>query len=171
MHYLHLCYFHVYKWEKAYIKDLCAWRIWMNFFMYLFRWRKWGGGGVGLALKCMYMCGNTLSAFLTEPIDGYLWNLVGIKCSWSLTSFVVFGQIHSGADLEWGKNRSWGPLLHRSSLSDWKATATNRMHSNDLEACGMKCCNFWFHSEVKFLMRFWHLFGLSHFCLILMQSL
>ena len=25
------------------------------------------------------------------------------------------------------------------------------MHSNDLEACGMKCCNF---SEVKFFMRF-----------------
>ena len=23
------------------------------------------------------------------------------------------------------------------------------MHSNDLEACGKKCCLFWFHSEVK----------------------
>ena len=33
-----------------------------------------------------------------------------------------------------------------------KATATNRMHSNDLEACGMKLCCFWFHSDVKFLM-------------------
>ena len=28
------------------------------------------------------------------------------------------------------------------------------MHSNDLEACGKKCCYFWFHSEVKFLTRF-----------------
>ena len=28
------------------------------------------------------------------------------------------------------------------------------MHSNDLEACGMKCCNFWVHSEVIFLMHF-----------------
>ena len=27
------------------------------------------------------------------------------------------------------------------------------MHSNDLEACGMKLCCFWFHSDVKFLMR------------------
>ena len=31
---------------------------------------------------------------------------------------------------------------------------TNRMHSNDLEACGKKCCYFWFHSEFKFLTRF-----------------
>ena len=37
------------------------------------------------------------------------------------------------------------------------------MDSNDLEACGMKCCYFWFLSEVKFLTRFWRLFGLSHF--------
>ena len=27
------------------------------------------------------------------------------------------------------------------------------MHSNDLEACGMKLCCFWFHSDVKFLTR------------------
>ena len=39
------------------------------------------------------------------------------------------------------------------------------MHSNDLEAYGMKCCSFWFHSEVKFLTRFWRLFWLSHFAL------
>ena len=30
-----------------------------------------------------------------------------------------------------------GPLLQRTSSSDWMVTATNRMHSNDLEACGM----------------------------------
>ena len=45
-------------------------------------------------------------------------------------------------------------LLQQTSSSDRKATATNRMHSNDLEACGKKCCYFWFHSEVKFLTRF-----------------
>ena len=28
------------------------------------------------------------------------------------------------------------------------------MDSNDLEACGKKCCYFSFHSEVKFLTRF-----------------
>ena len=71
------------------------------------------------------------------------------------------GRIQGGAKIGHG-----GPLLQEtSSSSDQKATATNRMHSNDLEACGKKCCYFWFHSEVKFLTRFWRLFGLSHFAL------
>ena len=69
------------------------------------------------------------------------------------------GRIQGGAKIGHG-----GPLLQESSSSDRKATATNRMDSNDLEACGKKCCSFWFHSEVKFLTRFWRLFGLSHFC-------
>ena len=56
-----------------------------------------------------------------------------------------------------------GPLLQETSSSGQNATATNRMHSNDLEACGKKCCYFWFHSDVKFLTRFWRLFRLSHF--------
>ena len=42
-------------------------------------------------------------------------------------------------------------LFQKTSSSDWKATATNQMHSNDLKACGNKCCCFWLHSEVKFL--------------------
>ena len=42
-----------------------------------------------------------------------------------------------------------GSLLQETSCSDRKATWTNRLHSNDLEACGKKCCYFWFHSEVK----------------------
>ena len=40
------------------------------------------------------------------------------------------------------------PRLQKSS-SDRKATATNRIHSNDLEACVMKGCCFWFHSVVE----------------------
>ena len=42
-----------------------------------------------------------------------------------------------------------------------KATVKNRIHSNNLEACGKKCCYFWFYSEVKFLTHFWSLFGRS----------
>ena len=42
-----------------------------------------------------------------------------------------------------------GPLLQRTS-SERNATASNRMHSSDLQAFGKKCCYFWFHSEVKF---------------------
>ena len=44
------------------------------------------------------------------------------------------------------------PILKKLFLAQ-KATATNPMHSNDLEACGMKLCCFWFHSDVKFLTR------------------
>ena len=56
-----------------------------------------------------------------------------------------------------------GPLLQQTSSSDRKATSTNRMHSSDLEACGMKCCYFWFNSEVKFLTRFYVFFDLVIF--------
>ena len=59
------------------------------------------------------------------------------------------GRIQGGAKIGHG-----GPLLQESSSLDRKATATNRMDSNELEACGKKCCYFWFHSEVKFLTRF-----------------
>ena len=56
------------------------------------------------------------------------------------------GRIQGGAKI--GQR---GPLLQETSSSDRKATATNQMDSNDLEACGKKCCYFWFHSKVKFL--------------------
>ena len=46
----------------------------------------------------------------------------------------------------------FGPLVQETS-SDWQAIATNGMYNNDLEASGMKCCYFLFHSEVKFFMH------------------
>ena len=82
--------------------------------------------------------------------------MVAYKCC-CFSARSAQGRIQGGAKI--------GPLLQETSSSDQKATATNRMHSNDLEACGKKCCYFWFHSEVKFLTRFWRLFGLSHFAL------
>ena len=63
------------------------------------------------------------------------------------------GRIQGGAKIGHG-----GPLLQETSSSDRKATATNRKDNNDLEACGKKCYYFLFHSEVKFLTRFWRLF-------------
>ena len=41
-------------------------------------------------------------------------------------------------------------VAHFKTSSAQKVIATNRMHSNDLETCRMKCCCFWFHSEVNF---------------------
>ena len=40
------------------------------------------------------------------------------------------GRIQGGAKI------GHGALLQETSSSDWKATATNQMDSNDLEACG-----------------------------------
>ena len=83
-----------------------------------------------------------------------------------------FGQIRPGADPGRGQNRSrGGPLLQETSSADRKATATNRMDSNDLEACGKKVLLFLvpFRSQIfeAFLTSFWT----SSFCLILMQFL
>ena len=58
-------------------------------------------------------------------------------------------RIQGGANIGHG-----GHLLQESSSSNRKAPATNHMDSNDLKACGKKCCYLWFHSEVKFLTRF-----------------
>ena len=76
-------------------------------------------------------------------------------CCFSARS--VQGRIQCWAKVGYGG----GPLLQGTSASDWEAIATNRMHSNDLEACGMLYSYFWFHSKVKFLTRFRHLFGLK----------
>ena len=65
-------------------------------------------------------------------------------CCFSATS--VQGRIQGGAKI--GHRGGGGSLLQRLFFSDRKATETNRMHSNDLEACSMKYCYFWFHSEV-----------------------
>ena len=83
--------------------------------------------------------------------------MVPYKC-YCFSARSVQRRIQGGAKVGHG---GWGgPLLQRNSASDWKAIATNRMHSNDLEACGILYCYFWFHSEVKFLTRFRRLFGL-----------
>ena len=67
---------------------------------------------------------------------------------------LYFGQIHPGADQGGTKISHGGPLLQETSSLVRIVTATNRVHSNDLEAWEKKCCYFWFHSEVKFLTRF-----------------
>ena len=46
-----------------------------------------------------------------------------------------------------------GGLLQESASSVWKATATNQMYSNDLEACGMKCCYLFVPFRCQFFMR------------------
>ena len=76
---------------------------------------------------------------------------VGIKCSWSGICIKMFWPYLPRGGSRARQNKSRGPLLQTTSSSDRKATATHWIHSNDLEACVMKCCCFLFHSIVKFL--------------------
>ena len=93
---------------------------------------------------------ETFSTSSLKPLNRIQWNLTGSKISTSFTKSVTksvfFGLIPGRAKIGVG-----GGLLQESAFLDWKATATNQMYSNDLEACGMKCCYFLFHSEVIFL--------------------
>ena len=144
-----LCNFHVYKWENAYIKDLYALRILMNFLcIYLGEGKGW------VALMHVYIWGHVVS--ICYRTDLWIFTKLGMDevlmvpykfCCFSVRS--AQGRIQCGAKFGHG-----GPLLQQTSSSDRKATATNRMHSNDLVACWMKYCYFWFHSKVKFLMHF-----------------
>ena len=77
-----------------------------------------------------------------------------MKSHGPLQVLLFFGQIRPGADPGRGKSRSRGPFLQETSSSDQKATATNRMHSNDLEAREKKCC--YFGSIPK--SNFWRVF-------------
>ena len=80
----------------------------------------------------------------------------GLSAHGPLQVLLFFSQIRPGADPGRGKNRSQGVPLFNELFSDRKATGTNRMQSNFIV---MKYYYFWFHSEVKFLTRFRHLFG------------
>ena len=102
--------------------------------MYLFRLRKGG------AQMHVYVWEHIVIAFTTEPLDGCLRNLVGMKCSLPALGLSVT------AISTQGRIKGRGSLLKKTSFSGRKATVTNRMYSNYLEACGMKCCYIWFHS-------------------------
>ena len=150
----------MYKWENAYSKDLNAWKILMNFYLFI-EVKKRGGGGV--ALVHVYVLEHIVS--LNYIIAWWIFTKLGrdkvLKTphicidSWAKSAQ---GWIQGGTKIGPG-----GSLLQRTSSSDRKATATYWMQSSDLEAFGKKYCYFWFHWEVKFLTCFWRLFGLSHF--------
>ena len=80
---------------------------------------------------------------------------VGTKCLRPGTCIKMFWPYLPRGGSRARQNRSLGgspsSKIKKTSSSDRKATATNRIHSNDLEVCVMKCCCFWFHSVVTFL--------------------
>ena len=143
---------------RMHIVKILMLEIFLWIFIYLLKWKKGGGG----ALVHVNVLEHIVS--LNYRIAWWIFTKLGRDkvlmtphiCidSWAKSAQ---GWIQGGAKIGPG-----GSLLQRTSSSDWKATATYWMHSNDLEAFG-KYCYFWFHWEVKFLTRFGRLFGLSHF--------
>ena len=110
------------------------------------------GEGKGGALMHVYMYVWEHIVSLSYRIAWWIFTKLGRDevlmvlykcCCFSARS--VQGRIQGGAKIGYG-----GPLLQRTYSSDRKATATNQMHSDDLQACGMKWGYFCFHSEIKF---------------------
>ena len=110
----------------------------------------------------------TFSTSSPKPLDGFWWNLVGMKYSWSLTSVVVF---RPGANPGWGQNRSRGVPFFKKLLLQ-----TGRLQRQT--KCIAVTRSMWeevllllvpFRSQIfdAFLTSFWT----SSFCLILMQFL
>ena len=81
---------------------------------------------------------RTQSAFTTKPLNGFLQNLVGMKCSCIMMFWPYLPR--DGSRVR--PNRSRGSPLTPETSSDRKATARNPIHSNDLVACVMKCSCF-----------------------------
>ena len=154
MHYLHLfCVISMLKVGECLYKRFICLKNFNDFFMYLFRWRKRGGG----ALMHVYVWEHIVSlSYRTEQwvfmkVCRYEVLMVPYKCC-CFSARSIQGRIQGGAKI--GQE---GPLLPQTSSSDLKATATNLMHSNDVQACKMKCC-FFFCSILKsnfLLTSFW----------------
>ena len=115
-------------------------------FMYLFRWRKGQGGA--LYVWEHIVIPNYRTAWRMFMKLGRDEELMAPHMHQGVSARSTQGQIQGRA-----KIGHRGLLLPETSSSDRKATATNGMYNNDLEACGMKCHYFLFHSEVKFFMH------------------
>ena len=132
------------------IKDWNALRVLMNFLCIYFC------EGRGALMHVDSVCMGTHSQPLLQNclMDVYeTWegwrthNPAHVLC---VSAISIQGQIQGGANIGQGVSPS-----SKFFSSDRKATATNQMLSNDLEACGKnKFCYFLFHCEFKFLTRF-----------------
>ena len=146
---INLCNFHVYKWENANSKDLNAWKILMNFYLFI-EVKKVGG-----SLVHVYVLEHIVS--LNYRIAWWIFTKLG-RDKVLMTPHICIdywakyaqGWIQDGAKIGPG-----GSLLQRTSSSDRKATATYWMHNSDLEAFGKKYCYFWFHWGRQMFDAFW----------------
>ena len=118
-----LCYFHVCKWKNAHIKDWNALRVLVNFLC------NYSGEGRG-ALMHVYVWEHIVSLYCR--IVWWMFTKLGRdKNSMPCTCVKAFWP-----DPPWGRSRVRQEQVtgspKKTSFSDKKDTATNRMHSSDL---------------------------------------
>ena len=124
--------------NNASIKDLIALRILMNF------WCIYLGKERGGAVMHVYVWEHIVSLYYRTT----WWMFTKLDRDEVLMTLHIVKMFRPYPP--WGGSRvrqklvkgAGGPSFKKTSSSDWKATATNRMHNNDLEACEMKCCSF-----------------------------
>ena len=115
-----------------------------NEFLFIY-WSENGGGGA-----LVHVCVLAHIVSLNYRIAWWIFTKLGRdKVLHDLAHlYWLLGQTRQGGGSRAGpKQVPGGSLLQRTSSSDRKATATNRMHSSDLEAFEKKYCCHW---EVKF---------------------
>ena len=100
-----------------------------NAFLCIFRWGK------GWTNACICV-GTHSQPFTTDLLDGFWWDLVKMKYLWSRTCLEAVKPDPPRV----GQILITGVPFFKELLSpDQKAIATNRMHSNNLEACEKNC--------------------------------
>ena len=107
----------------------------------------------------------TFSTSSPELLDGFWWNLVGMKNSWSLTSVVVFPPDPPRGGSRAGQNRSWVSPSSRNFFfrpEGYSAKPSAWQWSRSMWE-EMLLLLVPFRSQI--LTRFWHLLGLCHFAL------
>ena len=157
-----LCNFHAYKWENAYIKDLYVLTILNGFFMYLFRWRKGGGGAlmhVHVWEHIVSLSSRTASwIFMKLDRDEVL--MVPYKCC-CFSARSVKGRIQGGAKIgHWGSPSSTNFFFRPEGYS-------NKPNANQWSRSIWDEVLFFFGSIPKsnFWRVLWRLFGLTYFAL------
>ena len=95
----------------------------------------------------------TFSSFFSRTARLSLMKLGNDEVLIFLTIVIVVRSESPRGGSRMGQKQVTGYVLH-NTFSLYPSDTTKQLHSNNLEACGKKCCYFWFHSKIKFLTLF-----------------
>ena len=134
--------------EGLYKRVLCL-KIFNDFFMYLFRWRKGGGVALMHVLENIVCLSYRTARWMFMKLGRDEVLMVPHLCS-GFSANSAKGWIQGGAKLG-----QWGIPSPKVFFFKLEGYSDKLMHDSDLKVYGKKRCYFWFHSEVKFLTRFY----------------